>query len=850
MSTHSPKKNESPIQTSDAKRTCRSSILPPGRNGRYDIQTLLNIGRQLEPRKPLAIRTGFRDVQGSGRGTHLGSRVLREKSMNHQRNSSTLSGGTDDGRENLNHPRRQPVNAPQGTLAQSHAGFARFLKEHSSPKHHRVTAGGRIVPMSFHAPAPEFKLFINGVAGSCLEDHELPPMNEPLQHISKPEAHHKNAIVRQQRSPFAPKSKAIPIKAPPPNFEKTYSLAHPKNSPVTDGQTTATTHSVTSISKSTKQNFRVPSASNVNNSQKPGTTPFSTISKRPTNLMPDGDNERFELYASNSQAQPSLDLGNRLLTENMQQNFQVPQVPQTNNMVGIYQMGSSVPIAQPSQFPPMGNGLAGNPYLGYPPIPTTVSTGQDSGARLLLESAVQDYDSVSNQLSNLDRYMALHTWDIDPTTKKLLVEQRVELVRKLDSARVYKEHLESTFQHSRLEGMTANLLSDFSFTTNSSQTGQIPLTNAFTNLQLATNNPGIYQAGGYFQPGLNATPNVSPVTNGNIFSMDLLHPTHAARKVPAAQYIQPDAFNNNCESARIPADLNLAMTAASNWNMATDVARGNYLHSPYDPLNTVGGGMLPFERKHSYEKSSTPLVDLDAIYYRIEEAIKRKEPLEPYFKELGKLTGLTHGPRHPSRSHNLSQDFNNSWGSTGMVKDGPGLKSGQASQLQMVEEPQMKSPHSQGKASSTRQARQHVSGPQAKGCTCAKARERFSKDSNNMDSTHQTDSQHKTGAILSSFVQDGTIAQCKKKCEETVGKKGNALKSFPTFDGSGEVDTHSQQATSTSLTGNNSNGKGKPALQELDRTSPNPMDVRAFFQLLREEDQKEIRKHETQAPPF
>ncbi|KAJ6108721.1 hypothetical protein N7512_008558 [Penicillium capsulatum] len=33
------------------------------------------------------------------------------------------------------------------TFGVSEAGFARFLKEHSSPKHHRVTASGRIIPM-------------------------------------------------------------------------------------------------------------------------------------------------------------------------------------------------------------------------------------------------------------------------------------------------------------------------------------------------------------------------------------------------------------------------------------------------------------------------------------------------------------------------------------------------------------------------------------------------------------------------------------------------------------------------------------------------------------------------------
>ncbi|KAL8825453.1 MAG: hypothetical protein Q9191_004411 [Dirinaria sp. TL-2023a] len=53
-------------------------------------------------------------------------------------------------------PRRQPLPPPATALAQHHAGFARFLKEHASPPHQRVTAGGRIVPAS--GPPPIFNV--------------------------------------------------------------------------------------------------------------------------------------------------------------------------------------------------------------------------------------------------------------------------------------------------------------------------------------------------------------------------------------------------------------------------------------------------------------------------------------------------------------------------------------------------------------------------------------------------------------------------------------------------------------------------------------------------------------------
>ena len=55
-------------------------------------------------------------------------------------------------------PSRQPNFPPPSCLTQEHQGFARFLREHASPPHTRVTAGGRIVqagpeqqlPPTFH----------------------------------------------------------------------------------------------------------------------------------------------------------------------------------------------------------------------------------------------------------------------------------------------------------------------------------------------------------------------------------------------------------------------------------------------------------------------------------------------------------------------------------------------------------------------------------------------------------------------------------------------------------------------------------------------------------------------------
>lgn len=53
-------------------------------------------------------------------------------------------------------PHRQPRGPPENEFTQRHEGFLRFLKQHASPPHNRVTAGGRIVPTGPFTPPPMF----------------------------------------------------------------------------------------------------------------------------------------------------------------------------------------------------------------------------------------------------------------------------------------------------------------------------------------------------------------------------------------------------------------------------------------------------------------------------------------------------------------------------------------------------------------------------------------------------------------------------------------------------------------------------------------------------------------------
>ena len=94
-------------------------------------------------------------------------------------------------------PRRQPCSPPTSSLAQQHDGFARFLKEHASPPHQRVTAGGRIVPAS--GPPPIFN--VDSLRASTSASTALEPTATP-QEISRCQAAEDNF---RRSAPGAPK---------------------------------------------------------------------------------------------------------------------------------------------------------------------------------------------------------------------------------------------------------------------------------------------------------------------------------------------------------------------------------------------------------------------------------------------------------------------------------------------------------------------------------------------------------------------------------------------------------------------------------------------------------------------
>lgn len=112
-------------------------------------------------------------------------------------------------------PYRQPISPPRELPDQKKDGFKRFLKEVASPPHHRVTAGGRIVPRGTQPPPMMIQF-------GSLEDsvqHRHARQKSLGKAIGKPEGLASNALTLYRKaSPFGEADGRAPSNGQPHFF--------------------------------------------------------------------------------------------------------------------------------------------------------------------------------------------------------------------------------------------------------------------------------------------------------------------------------------------------------------------------------------------------------------------------------------------------------------------------------------------------------------------------------------------------------------------------------------------------------------------------------------------------------
>lgn len=359
-----------------------------------------------------------------------------------------------------------PVSSSRPVLSQGSDGFQQFVKTHSSPKHQRVTAGGRIVPMEPQLAAPEFSLR----QASEQETREQEPTdseNTPTQAI-----HTDPATGNKINTPYAT----------------------PMDVPELHQQTIDSSDSCQPVHNLGYDVGYVPSCAPL----------FAPVTPSPgVFLQPNVPVEhRNQQFAYRAELPP--------------QTFYQPVFPDPH-VYGVGALGVDAPTWYSNMYPVMGTqgpaaplpsaiqtyspvtGVSGlmpghhhRTFMGhstagqYPPCPTPTDTCYVKSAnsnpntpkkihsvtmnkppvltgpslvempgRKSFEEAKKRHDLLSGQLARLDRYTALHSWEIDPESKKLFVQQRMSLVKELDTLRLYREQLDVIYG-----GLNASALID------------------------------------------------------------------------------------------------------------------------------------------------------------------------------------------------------------------------------------------------------------------------------------------------------------------------------------------------------------------------------------------------------
>ena len=302
----------------------------------------------------------------------------------------------------VHQPSRQPRPPPQTPDAQQSEGFARFLKDHASPPHHRVTAGGRIVPAG---PLP-------------------PPPMLTLSSI--------NAILEKQskvtKLPGKLTQSGIPPCRPQSDFGLGKSDHNGNGSGIAySGTLGAPIHMHGAREAGYSNAINQSSALSAHPMQPIGPmTQFSTGSV-PSILLQDGST----VYSLNGNMYRSYWNGKGIEVENVN--------PQSSTLAPSHCLPAGSTIMQPwfgTQSSLKSQTLLENAVSGSQSYLPNLSRD------LHIPSLHDQYQNLHSQLTALDKHVALHLHKLPPTVHASLVAKRRELVEHLDAVRLAKEQSE------------------------------------------------------------------------------------------------------------------------------------------------------------------------------------------------------------------------------------------------------------------------------------------------------------------------------------------------------------------------------------------------------------------------
>ncbi|KAL1874662.1 hypothetical protein Plec18167_005894 [Paecilomyces lecythidis] len=550
------------------------------------------------------------------------SRVASNFSATHSEESPFTSGGP------LQYPCRQPRNAPHGNLAQTDVGFARFLKEHASPKHHRVTAGGRIVPMNPEVPAPEFKLPIKkheaASSGSQRRSEAL---------VERRASSSGTYAASAQDAHGDANSKAIEPTSVSGTIRSAATSYLGIDGPGRDASISGSQHAVPAMQNPFSQS-QLAGGTNTIQSSQPVQMHQDCMTFAPNHggyaISSDQVNWFNNSLAAQRAHTPFLAAPGQQSAAGLASQFSVP----LGNIHGMFS-GNTWKLPTGAPFYPLV-GMGSTPVYStvFPtvnPSLLSVPPQQDSAVQKALQEANRQHETLSAQLSSIDRYMALHNFDRDHSSKRLLVENRMQLVRELDALRLYKEQLESNLrQHDPLTSTDNRTACASGFDTMLASTrqgdvsGNANMQNIWIPALTASNAPSLWTPTiqSTFAPmlptneSLNSSFSYQFPAIGSIASMHSAFPYGDPRtnggSTYADQQIRPD----------------WVISANQDLNFQRHVL-GTEQEGAKDIIAETASWTTPIQ--------SAPL-EISHLYYRIEEAAQRGEPIEELLKELTAVT--------------------------------------------------------------------------------------------------------------------------------------------------------------------------------------------------------------------
>lgn len=578
--------------------------------------------------------------------------ALSERSANRSRETSNLSfhsqAASTASKRSYRFPARQPTNPPRGDLAQNDVGFARFLKQHASPRHKRVTAGGRIVPMDPSTPAPKMNLEAAMQDTRAHGSKITAPPHEYDKDARKRSAHD---VEKDPNASNVSKASSIPadvladqMKLPCGNAGLSQYLQAPGLFP-----------SIPPTSVTPAMFMRPNFPLSLGNQPQTDQSAQEGL-KVLQNCAVYGLGDQFAWFPNANQSLGSQNSAGSFISASGQSHpsgsGSSSEFSGCNNFAGMGVPALSSTASGFDAFYPVF-GASGYPFLGNQlsvPNQSLPPQGQSQGAADLttLPGAAKEYEALSTQLSRLDRHMAVHTWDLYPHSKKLLVDQRMSLVRELDAIRLYKEQLESVFGQAKSDSAKSRKKSHMQGSAGhappgvfaNNQATDVSGTSAYT-LPVTLSGPMPTTT---FQPGLSANDHFPTAfqwqSGGNLYPFDN---SIGLGHMGAGSELSYETGKSYQEVAHTAPRLRNPRAQAPGTN-STDA----------DNLGTCDELKTP-------TKSATS--DIGQIYRRVEEASKCGAPLDGLLQELASATaklvqqaGERQGPQQvkPKQGSNAS----------------------------------------------------------------------------------------------------------------------------------------------------------------------------------------------------